>query len=309
MSYEDDNKIDIVRHDVQFSIFDQFHSLPDRASGNVFKRARLAFDIGRVAIATLLFPNKVQPYFDQLGYIGRDDITDLANHQLFKEIFDKRIGESGKHALILFDLIDFKHINETRGQNVGDKALRAFSEALKGTIRAEDVVMSIGIDVDNNDTYKEKSAAGRIGGDEFGMILSHDGITEENLPIIAYEKLTAALTSDALVNFMIENNIEYMGARSGYTILDKRILTYDVAVTNADHKLNTQLSVAVRIENNEPKLYHYVKASNIYNYIDNPLLISNSDKILGGKVALYDGQGAFSEDKSVYFVPLDRRKA
>lgn len=59
-----------------------------------------------------------------------------------------------QHALIMLDIDDFKRINDNQGHCAGDAALKAIVEALRRTLRNDDVI-------------------GRLGGDEF-MVLIRD---------------------------------------------------------------------------------------------------------------------------------------
>src|SRR5215510_7234851 len=57
-------------------------------------------------------------------------------------------------SLIYFDLNNFKQINDTHGHPAGDTVLRAIGETLIRQTRETDIV-------------------GRIGGDEFAVVLTH----------------------------------------------------------------------------------------------------------------------------------------
>lgn len=93
-------------------------------------------------------------------------LGDLASHDamtgcLNRGAFDATLGHAVERArragqsisLLLIDLDDFKAINDARGHQAGDAALRAFADALRRRLRAADVF-------------------GRLGGDEFGVLLT-----------------------------------------------------------------------------------------------------------------------------------------
>jgi diguanylate cyclase (GGDEF)-like protein len=63
----------------------------------------------------------------------------------------ERYGQ--KASLIYIDMNNFKEINDAHGHAVGDEALKHVAELLKGSVRSTDTV-------------------GRLGGDEFGVILT-----------------------------------------------------------------------------------------------------------------------------------------
>jgi diguanylate cyclase (GGDEF)-like protein len=91
----------------------------------------------------------------------RDALTPLLNRRAFvRELgrviaFIQRYG--GPASLIYFDLDGFKAVNDRFGHAAGDMALRAVAERLAGNVRESDIV-------------------GRLGGDEFGVILVHADI-------------------------------------------------------------------------------------------------------------------------------------
>lgn len=71
-----------------------------------------------------------------------DELTGLANHRRLQEVL--AFGVDGYElsgtelALILFDLDDFKQINDTCGHQTGDHVLRSVSDVLRSCCRADD---------------------------------------------------------------------------------------------------------------------------------------------------------------------------
>ena len=86
----------------------------------------------------------------------QDPLTPVLNRRAFQRelrrvlTFAQRYG--GPASLIFFDLDGFKAVNDRFGHAAGDLALKAVAERLRAQVRESDVV-------------------GRIGGDEFGVIL------------------------------------------------------------------------------------------------------------------------------------------
>jgi diguanylate cyclase (GGDEF)-like protein len=85
-----------------------------------------------------------------------DALTGVLNRRALEVAAEREISRSrrGKQplAVMMCDLDDFKQANDALGHNYGDKLLRAAAEALRATLRREDLIA-------------------RLGGDEFVIIL------------------------------------------------------------------------------------------------------------------------------------------
>ena len=85
-----------------------------------------------------------------------DELTDLANRWSFLERLAQEFDRSRRYgtplAVLATDLDRFKDINDAFGHATGDRALEAFADVLRGHVRGLDTV-------------------GRLGGDEFGIVL------------------------------------------------------------------------------------------------------------------------------------------
>ena len=88
----------------------------------------------------------------------RDQLTSLYNHNFFysrlEEEFERAVRYETPLSLILMDIDNFKHINDTYGHRVGDTVLKEISAMIKKGVRKTDVVA-------------------RYGGEEFAVILPH----------------------------------------------------------------------------------------------------------------------------------------
>jgi diguanylate cyclase (GGDEF)-like protein len=86
-----------------------------------------------------------------------DALTGLPNRRAvrvrFGEESSRALRHSQRFALAIFDVDDFKQVNDRHGHAVGDEMLKAVADAFAGAKRNEDVL-------------------GRIGGEEFLLILS-----------------------------------------------------------------------------------------------------------------------------------------
>ncbi|MGH2787624.1 MAG: diguanylate cyclase [Actinomycetota bacterium] len=89
-----------------------------------------------------------------------DALTGLFNHRFFHERLRSELTRASRTrdsvALIVFDLDDFKRVNDIHGHATGDQVLVALAEIVRSTVRASDIVS-------------------RIGGEEFAVIMPSCG--------------------------------------------------------------------------------------------------------------------------------------
>lgn len=114
-----------------------------------------------------------------------DGLTGLPNRTLFQERLAAAV-KRGKHekrsfVLMLFDLDNFKDINDTLGHPIGDLLLQGVGERMRVCLRNEDVVA-------------------RLGGDEFAVLI-HDPGTAEEVTFVA-QRLIERVSE----RFMLEGN-------------------------------------------------------------------------------------------------------
>jgi diguanylate cyclase (GGDEF)-like protein len=87
-----------------------------------------------------------------------DGLTGVLNRRAWLERANQEIGVSVRYehplAVLMIDLDHFKQINDTRGHDSGDQALRFIGAALQAAVRPGDVV-------------------GRYGGEEFCVLMNH----------------------------------------------------------------------------------------------------------------------------------------
>ncbi len=75
-----------------------------------------------------------------------DPLTGLSNRRELQRQIDMRIEVEKGFSLLMFDLNEFKGINDRFGHAAGDQVLRYFAKVLKETVRATDVVARWGGD-------------------------------------------------------------------------------------------------------------------------------------------------------------------
>lgn len=91
---------------------------------------------------------------------ARDYLTGALNRRTFDEVMGRELARAIRHlrplSLVALDIDHFKKLNDAHGHEAGDVALKAVSDILRGTSRAEDFVF-------------------RIGGEEFALLLVECG--------------------------------------------------------------------------------------------------------------------------------------
>ena len=88
----------------------------------------------------------------------QDQLLPMLNRRAFVRVLTRQISLSARHgtpsSLIYFDLNQFKSVNDSHGHPGGDAVLKQFAQVLAANVRDSDCI-------------------GRLGGDEFGVLLSH----------------------------------------------------------------------------------------------------------------------------------------
>ncbi len=106
-----------------------------------------------------------------------DPLTQLANRHLLTEYLQKILSRLQRYrhygALLLIDLDNFKHVNDSYGHSVGDKVLQAVARILTNSIRSVDFLA-------------------RYGGEEFVLILPELGLNDAKMAAVKICKAVQA---------------------------------------------------------------------------------------------------------------------
>jgi diguanylate cyclase (GGDEF)-like protein len=109
-----------------------------------------------------------------------DALTGLHNRRYFHETLAREVARAHRYqrnlALVIFDLDDFKAINDRIGHLAGDAVLAEAAERIRSVVRSADI-------------------ACRVGGDEFAVILPESQLRDADQ---LYRRLQAAITSRPL---------------------------------------------------------------------------------------------------------------
>ncbi len=113
--------------------------------------------IGRCIFKFLSGDNIENAYHEEIYRLTTiDGLTQIYNKRYFVETLEREIGRANRYrrelSLIMFDIDNFKKINDSFGHLAGDNALKQLASVIRSRIRREDILS-------------------RYGGDEFAIIL------------------------------------------------------------------------------------------------------------------------------------------
>lgn len=108
----------------------------------------------------------------------RDDLTGLFNRRHVMDLLreQKHLADSGGYSFVIgyVDLDHFKRVNDMHGHGAGDAVLQRFAGILRQSIR-------------------EVDCAGRVGGEEFVVILTHTRLAEA---LVVMERICSAIMAE-----------------------------------------------------------------------------------------------------------------
>jgi diguanylate cyclase (GGDEF)-like protein len=133
--------------------------------------------VGQTIAMQILKLRLVRAEVVQRTYARRDPLTEIANRRAFDDALALANRDEKRYALVLFDLDEFKSVNDLYGHPAGDLVLRSVAHAAQAVVRQSDCLA-------------------RIGGDEFAVLAPGAGAS-------AAERLVEALGEriDADVTF------------------------------------------------------------------------------------------------------------
>ncbi len=150
-------------------------------------------------------------------FASMDALTQLSNRRVFMDYLETEQARVQRRdlstsSLLMCDLDHFKLVNDRWGHGVGDRALLHFSNILRSQLRASDL-------------------AGRIGGEEFAVLLSGAG----SFPARDF----ACRVQHALANqpLRVESEAIHLTLSIGITQLSPQDATPDNALSRADKAL------------------------------------------------------------------------
>lgn len=123
---------------------------------------------------------RLQKELDQAAHLAdRDTLCPIFNRRAFERELTREISLANRYGtplcLIFIDLDRFKLINDRFGHATGDKVIQHVAETLVEHVRQSDIV-------------------GRLGGDEFGVALTHADYADGQSKAARLESIIGALT-------------------------------------------------------------------------------------------------------------------
>jgi diguanylate cyclase (GGDEF)-like protein/putative nucleotidyltransferase with HDIG domain len=147
----------------------------------------------------------------------KDGLTGLANTRALQVHVDRELGRSRRtgceFSMILFDIDDFKTINDEYGHLIGDRALQEVARVLRKTTRPYD--MSI-----------------RYGGDEFVVLLSPCGRVEAEERRRSFQEAVASIKLETPDGRTIP-----LAASAGVGVFPDDGETYERLLARADRRM------------------------------------------------------------------------
>ena len=145
-----------------------------------------------------------------------DDLTGLFNRRTFIQRLNEEISRTersgGTAVIMMLDLDHFKTVNDIYGHVIGDKVLRKFAALLRSSIREIDI-------------------PGRLGGEEFGVILPETTM-EAATPVIR-----RILKNTRRKIFETEAGDIHLTTSIGYTCFNVDVTKADELLARADQAL------------------------------------------------------------------------
>jgi len=134
--------------------------------------------VDQLAIAV----QNARDYLEKLDQAIRDPLTGLYNRRFFSESLDKELHRTERYgsqiSIALFDIDDFKAINDTYGHSAGDDVLRRIGTLVSALLRPTD-------------------SFARLGGEEFGLLLPE---TSQLDALLVAERIRTAIARSTILH-------------------------------------------------------------------------------------------------------------
>ncbi|MDI1297517.1 MAG: EAL domain-containing protein [bacterium] len=151
---------------------------------------------------------------EKIAQLARfDPLTGLPNRSHLREALDRAMaatdGRSPGCAFLMIDLDRFKAINDTLGHHTGDRLLTQVAKRLRHICSGAEF-------------------CGRIGGDEFGVVIPH---LSQDQPVA---RLAAAIIGALSAPYQVDQHMLYVGASVGSAVSPNDGLDSEALTRSAD---------------------------------------------------------------------------
>jgi diguanylate cyclase (GGDEF)-like protein len=156
--------------------------LADVLSGHVYSSSLIylwntGIRLGMFAVVTFTLAALRESLDHERELSRTDHLTGAANTRAFMELIQSEINRSERYqhsfTVVYIDLDNFKTVNDRYGHLVGDKVLHAIVADIRKRLRKTDTI-------------------GRLGGDEFGLLLPETG---QDAAQVAVKKIHAGISA------------------------------------------------------------------------------------------------------------------
>ncbi|MBV7317241.1 diguanylate cyclase [Shewanella sp. NIFS-20-20] len=160
---------------------------------------------------------------DALQYLAlHDALTGLFNRYFLEECAQQRIARFRRHnepmSVVMFDIDNFKMINDTHGHDIGDKVLQGVAKLMTQLTRKEDVVA-------------------RMGGEEFVILMDcplEDAVTKT-------QSMCDALAGLMPCDLLVTASFGVTAASADFMIFADLVKQADIAVYQAKYQGKNQV--------------------------------------------------------------------
>lgn len=188
-----------------------YHTQPTAPEEKDIERINFAANLTAVAIEN----KNVREELERRAY--NDYLTGLATRRHFFERAEEEIARHTRHggalSVLMFDIDNFKQINDLYGHSTGDLVLKKIAHITMETLREIDLI-------------------GRIGGEEFAVLLPETGLEEA---MVVAERLRKAIEEGEVI--LNEGLSPRFSASFGVTSAGERSINIDMLLNRADKAL------------------------------------------------------------------------
>lgn len=191
--------------------FAAYHRVPNGPQPEDIERITFAANLAAIAIEN----RQVRDELERQAH--SDYLTGLDNRRHFLSQAESELARTLRYerdmSILMLDLDYFKRINDTYGHKVGDIVLQRFAAVCRATLRNVDII-------------------GRIGGEEFAVLLPEAGVEQA---MDAAERLRAALAS---AQVKLDSGLPlHFTASLGVVTLSGQDINIDILLNQADQAL------------------------------------------------------------------------